>query len=133
MNETIGNQRMFAFFSGTFSAIALLLVCIGLYGIVSFGVNRRTNEIGLRMAVGASRKDVMWLIVRETLLVLAGGLAFALALTRFIEATLFGVAAKDPVTILGAVLIMSAVSISAAFLPARRASRIEPMRALRYE
>src|SRR5262249_17979208 len=137
MNETIANQRMFAFFSGIFSVVALLLVCIGLYGIVSFSVNQRINEIGLRMAVGAQRIDVVWLILRETLLVLCGGLllglAASLALTRFIAADLYGVAPKDPGTIFSSVIVMSAVCITAAFLPARRASRIDPMRALRYE
>jgi predicted permease len=137
MNQTIGNQRMFAFFSGIFSVVALLLVCIGLYGIVSFGVNKRINEIGLRIAVGAARKDVVWLIMRDTLFVIAIGLALGLAasmaLTRFIEASLYGVAPRDPSTILFAVAVMSAVCIAAAFLPARRASRIDPMRALRYE
>jgi predicted permease len=137
MNETIGNQRMFAFFSGIFSVIAALLVCIGLYGIVSFGVNRRVNEIGLRMALGAQRQDVVWLILRETLVVLSVGLLLGLgasfALTRFIAAGLYGITAKDPVTTLYAVVIMSAICVAAAFLPARRASRIDPMRALRYD
>jgi len=137
MNETIGNQRMFAFFSGIFGAAALLLVCIGLYGIVSFGVNRRISEIGLRMALGAQRGDVLSLFLRETVLVLCGGLALGLiasfGLVRFIASGLYGVTPADPWTLLSALIIMSATCIAAAFLPARRASRIDPMRALRYE
>jgi ABC-type antimicrobial peptide transport system permease subunit len=136
-NETLGNERLFATLSSFFGLLALLLVCLGLYGLMSFAVARRTNEIGIRMALGARGPDVTRMVMRETMvLVLAGaciGLAAAVATTRFIESMLFDLSPTDPATIAFGLVVMLAVAAVAGYLPARRASRIDPMTALRYE
>jgi len=117
--------------------VATLLACLGLYGVMSYMVVRRTNEIGIRMALGARRGDVLSMILKETLeLVLAGtviGVPVALMTTRLIANRLFGVSAGDPITIGGVVLLVYVVAALAGFLPAQRASRVDPLVALRYE
>jgi ABC-type antimicrobial peptide transport system permease subunit len=117
--------------------LALLLACIGLYGIMSYAVVRRTNEIGIRMALGAQRGNVLWLVLKETFsLIIIGvtiGLCAALGTTRLISSMLFGLTATDPVTIAVAIFLLVAVAAFAGYLPARRASRVDPMVALRYE
>src|SRR5262249_47586769 len=127
----------FARLSSFFGLLALLLVCIGLYGMMSYGVARRTNEIGIRMALGSQRGDVIWMVMRETLLlVIIGvviGLAASLAANRLIESMLYGLTPNDPTTILLAMLLMTSVAAFAGYLPARRASLIDPLAALRYE
>jgi ABC-type lipoprotein release transport system permease subunit len=141
LDESIADQfsreRMIAWLCGCFGALALLLASVGLYGVLAYAVTRRTREVGIRMALGARRGDVVGMIVRESLAaVIAGtaiGLAVAFALTRFVEGMLFGVAARDPLSYLLAAGVMLAVALAAAVLPARRASLIEPTTALRYE
>ncbi len=136
-DRSLAQERLFATLSSFFSVLALLLACIGLYGVMSHAVARRTNEIGIRMALGARAWDVTSLVVRETLvLVLVGtgiGLGAALAVTRLIASMLFGLTPNDPLTISFAVLLMIAAAALAGYLPARRASRVDPMIALRYE
>jgi len=123
--------------SGSFSILALLLACIGLYGVMTFNVVRRTNEIGIRMALGAQVDGVLWMVLKESLVLLAIGIVIGipatLAATRLIKTQLFGLSATDPMTLAGAVVVISAVTLVAAYLPARRAGRVDPMVALRYE
>jgi len=130
-------ERLLATISSFFGGLALLLASLGLYGLMAYAVARRTAEIGLRMALGARRREIIWLIVRETLwLVLAGavaGIPLAVWLSRYAKALLFGIAAADPVVFATSVAALTGVAVLASFLPVRRASRIDPMVALRYD
>jgi ABC-type antimicrobial peptide transport system permease subunit len=136
-DQSMAQERLFATLSSFFGVLALLLACLGLYGVMSYGVARRTNEIGIRIALGATAPRVMQMVMRETMLVvLIGvviGLSAALASTRLIASMLFGLASTDPVTISFAVVLMITVAALAGYLPARRAARVDPMIALRYE
>jgi len=120
-----------------FGGLALALAAIGLYGVMSYAVVRRTREIGIRIAMGAQRNSVVWLVLRETLVLIAIGLALGipafLSATRYIKSELFGLAPGDPVAISGAILMLLSVAAAAGYVPARRASRVDPMIALRYE
>jgi predicted permease len=137
ITATLSQERLFVALTTAFAGLALVLACIGIYGIMANGVARRTNEIGIRLALGAQRKRVLMMILREVaLLAVIGsaiGVAAAAGLTRYIQSMLFGVQPIDPVTIVGAVLLMLLVALLAGWLPARRASRLEPMAALRHE
>ncbi|HJQ25493.1 MAG TPA: ABC transporter permease [Blastocatellia bacterium] len=137
IEATILRERLMATLSGFFGALALLLACIGLYGILSYSVASRTNELGIRMALGAQAGDVLWLILREALLLILVGVAVGLpmifAVTRLASALLFGLTPTDPVSLLLAALLMLAVAMVAGYLPARRATKIDPLTALRYE
>jgi predicted permease len=130
-------ERLLALLSSFFGGVALVLSAIGLYGILSYSVARRTSEIGVRIALGASRASVLWLVMRQSLVLVLTGLAIGCAaaayLTRFVKALLFGVQATDPVTFVVAAGILGAVALVAVWLPARRAAAVDPMRALRYE
>jgi ABC-type antimicrobial peptide transport system permease subunit len=123
--------------SSFFGILALVLACLGLYGLMAYAVVRRTNEIGVRMALGAQRGHVMWLVLRETLwLALAGiaaGIPLALWAAKFAKALLFGVETTDPWTIVVTVAVLLTVAGIAGVLPARRAIRVDPLVALRYE
>ena len=139
--EQIGRQltleRLFAALCSFVALLALLLSCIGLYGLMAYSVARRGNEIGIRMALGARPRDAAWPVVRGALLMAGSGsilgAAGALALVRLIKSHLYGVAPHDPATLLGAALLLLAVATMAAWLPARRAARTDPIAALRYE
>ena len=137
IEATILRERLMATLSGFFGVLALLLACIGLYGILSYGVASRTNEIGIRMALGAGRRDVFWLILREAfLLVIAGvavGVPIIFAVTRLASSLLFGLTPTDPISLFSAALLMLAVALVAGYLPSRRATRVDPLVALRYE
>jgi ABC-type antimicrobial peptide transport system permease subunit len=128
---------MLSLLSTFFAALALTLACIGLYGVVAYRVVRRTREIGIRIAVGAGQGSVVWMMVRETLIVIAiGGLLgtiASIAVSGFVASQLFGVAPRDPATILVSLLVLMAITLTAGYLPARRASRIDPVAALRVE
>ena len=117
--------------------MGLALSCIGLYGIMAYNVARRTGEMGIRKALGAQPSDVAWPILREALvLAVMGvviGLPVALALVRVIGTFLYGIEPHDPLTMIGAAVLMIAIAALAAWIPARRAARIDPMEALRYE
>ncbi len=130
-------ERLFASAYTVFGALALFLASIGLFGLMSYSVARRTNEIGVRMALGARSSDVLRLVMRESLtLVFIGigiGLIGAFAAGRLVTSLLYGLATTDPVTIASAVALMILVSVLASYLPARRASRVDPMVALRDE
>lgn len=130
-------ERIIAKITTFFGLLALLLACIGIYGLISYGVARRTSEIGVRMALGASPASVLWLVLREGIvLVLIGilaGIPVAMAGARLVQGLLFGVAPADPATLGGTALFMLSIAAAAAYLPARRASRVHPILALRYE
>src|SRR5262249_3230337 len=134
---SLREERLLATLSSGFGLLALLFSCLGLYGILSYTVARRTNEIGVRMALGAARRDVLWLVLRDALrLVLIGaalGVPAALAAARLISSQLFGISAADPVAFGLATLALLVVSVVAAYLPARRATRVDPLVALRVE
>ena len=141
VNKSLAQERFVAQIAGFFSVFALLLACIGLYGVMSYTVTRRTREIGVRMALGAQGGDVLRMLLRETmLLVVAGlaiGLAAAIATTKMIESMLFdllfGLTATDPLTIALATWLLLAVAAVAGWLPARRAARVDPLVALRHD
>src|SRR5262249_39402475 len=135
-NELL-QERLLAKLFTLFSLLALLLASIGLYGVMSYDVSRRTHEVGVRMALGAQRRDVIGLVLRETmLLVVIGiiiGLSTAMGATRLIAGLLYGLMPNDPLTIALAALLLLAVAALAGYLPARRAARVDPMVALRHE
>ena len=135
--DSLSRERLLAMLSSYVGGFALLLACIGLYGLLNYAVTRRTAEIGLRMAIGAPPSTVRWLLLRDAVAtVLAGavlGLVGSFALVRLVQTQLFGVRPHDPATFVGATLLLLAVAFVAAYLPAYRASRIDPVTALRYE
>ena len=137
IDQTLFQERLFAKLSSFFGLLALALACIGLYGIMSYAVARRTHEIGIRMALGARQEDILLKVLREAfLLALVGvaiGIPIALGALRLISSMLFGLKPTDPLTLAAAIAFMLAVSALAGYLPARRASRVNPMVALRYE
>jgi len=137
LERNISDERALAMLLSFFSALALALSAIGLYGTMSYAVSRRTKELGIRMALGADRRKILWLVLREALwqvaLGVALGIPLALAATRLIASLLFGVPATDPVTLALVVLVMWAVAGVASYFPARRATKVDPMIALRYE
>jgi ABC-type antimicrobial peptide transport system permease subunit len=120
-----------------FAAIALLLALVGLYGLMAFSVNRRTREVGIRMALGAKRRDVLFLIIKNAAALVSAGLATGLActwlVTRALRTFLFGVSEHDPVTVVSVSLLLIVCGLVAAIVPARRAASIDPMQALRTE
>jgi putative ABC transport system permease protein len=137
VDDSILPERIIAALSAFFGAFALLIAAIGLFGLMAYNVTRRTRELGIRMALGAQRGGVLRMILRETLaLTLAGivvGLPCALAATRLIVHMLFGVRPYDPVTLVVVSMSLLAVGAMAGYIPARRAMRVDPMVALRYE
>jgi predicted permease len=137
IDQTISQERTFADLGTCFALLALLIACVGLYGAVSYAVVRRTGEIGIRMALGAQRQGIIWMVLREVLTVSSAGLLLgygaARFTTRFIEAFLFGLKANDPAAIAGAIAILLAAALAAGYLPAWKASRIDPAVALRNE
>jgi predicted permease len=137
LHENLSQERLIAQLVSFFGALALILACIGLYGVMAHGVARRTNEIGIRMALGAKGGNIAWMVLRETLyLVLAGlvlGVPAALLGGRLISSQLFGLSATDPLTLVVAAIVLTVVAMLAGYLPARRASRVNPLNALRYE
>jgi predicted permease len=135
--ESLFVERMVAALSVAFGALATVLAAIGLYGVMSYAVARRTREIGIRMALGAERRGVLWLVLKEVavlaVLGVAGGLAAAFYLTRRVESQLFGIAPTDPLTLAAAVVMLLLVALLAGLIPARRATTIDPILALRTE
>lgn len=135
--DSLAGRRFSMILLGTFAALALLLASIGIYGVISYVVGQRTNEIGIRMALGARRMDILRLILagagKLTLIGVAVGLICAMGLTRLMANLLYGVGPRDPLTFIAVPVILIAVALLASYLPARRATRIDPMSALRYE
>jgi putative ABC transport system permease protein len=137
MDESLMTERLVAGLSGAFGLLATLLASVGLYGVMSYTVARRTREIGIRMALGASRVNVLGMVMKEVALLasigVAVGVAAALALTGLVRKELYGIQPNDPATVALAGVAIALVALLAGFLPARRAVRIDPMRALRWE
>ena len=137
LDDSLVQERLVASLSEIFGVIALLLTCVGLYGLMAYTVNRRTGEIGIRMALGAERAGIARMVLRETLLLVVCGIALGLPgaaiASRLIASQLFGVRPADPITFLAACVLMAAVAMTASYLPARRAASIDPMQALRTE
>jgi predicted permease len=133
----LNQDRLIAQLVSFFGAVALILACIGLYGVMAQGVARRTNEIGIRMALGAKGGNIAWMVLRETLVLVVAGLAVgvpaALLSARLIATQLFGLSPTDPLTLIGAAVVLTGVAVLAGYIPARRASRVDPLTALRYE
>jgi putative ABC transport system permease protein len=137
VNRSLTTERLLAALSGSFGALALLLSLIGLYGVMSFVVTRRTREIGIRLALGATGASAIRLVLRDAVAMIAAGMAIALpcvaALGKLVQSQLFGVTATDPATVAAAALILAAGALAAAFIPAWRASNVSPTDALRLE
>jgi predicted permease len=134
---SLRTERLVASLSTVFGSLATLLAVIGLYGVMAYTVTRRTREIGIRMALGAQQGNVIWIVMREVLILIAAGilvgLPLSLALSGLVRNQLFGLAPHDPLTILASTVALAAVACLAGFLPALRASRVDPTRALRFE
>jgi predicted permease len=137
VSNSLLTERLVASLSTIFGLLATLLATIGLYGVMAYTVSRRTREIGVRMALGAFQRDVIWMVMREVLVLVSigvvAGLAAAAGLTRFVQTQLFGITAHDPATLVLAAVGIAAVASAAGYIPAMRASRVDAMTALRYE
>jgi ABC-type antimicrobial peptide transport system permease subunit len=137
LDEIAFSERLLTFFSLCLGVLAALLAAIGLYGVMAYMVSRRTREIGIRMALGATQQNVAWLVLRENVRISAAGLVIGLvsafAVGKLIESQLFGVKASNPLVFLVAAVMLSAVAFLAGWLPARRAAAVDPMVALRHE
>jgi putative ABC transport system permease protein len=137
IEASVAQPRFGTFLLGVFAAMALMLAATGIFGVISYSVSCRTNEIGIRVALGASRSAILRMVLRETLLLAFAGLALgvpsALAASRLVGHMLFGVSANDPATLAAVAVTLAAVAALAGYVPARRAMRVDPMVALRYE
>ncbi|MEI9971824.1 MAG: ABC transporter permease [Ignavibacteriota bacterium] len=137
VEQTLLEERLMAKLAGGFGALGLLLACVGLYGLLAYSVSRRTKEIGVRMALGAQRGAVLWMVAGRALALVAVGVAIGVpvswTLSQKVQSMLFGLTATDPGVIGTAVVLLSAAGLAAAYFPARRASRVDPMTALRHE
>ncbi|MBV8807375.1 MAG: ABC transporter permease [Acidobacteriaceae bacterium] len=137
MDESIANERLIAQLCGFFGILALFLAATGLYGVMAYATSRRTNEIGVRMALGAERRRIVWMVLRETMLILTVGIAIglpvALLTTRLVAAMLAGLGPSDPTAVGLAISVLLIMGMLAGFIPAARASEVEPMAALRQE
>ena len=137
VSDSLAQRRFSMLLLGIFAGLALVLAVVGLYGVMSYGVAQRTHEIGLRMALGAQARDVLRMIVGQGMALVGAGLALGLlgafGMTRLMSSLLYGVSASDPLTYAGIAALLAAVALLASYLPARRATRVDPMVALRYE
>jgi putative ABC transport system permease protein len=133
----IAGQRFEAVAVGLFASLALVLACIGIYGVISYMVSRRTREIGIRLALGAPRSNVLRMVMRQGAFMAGAGTAVgatcSLGLTRLLRSLLFHVTPTDPITYAAAIILLLTVALLACYVPARRAMKVDPMVALRYE
>jgi ABC-type antimicrobial peptide transport system permease subunit len=137
IDQNIYQERLIANLSSLFALLALIVACVGIYGLLSYQVSRRTHEIGIRVALGAQRGDVLRIVLRQgAILATSGaliGVGAALGVTRYLQSFLFGVKPSDPMTIVAVAFGLIAVALLASYIPARRAMKTDPMVALRYE
>jgi len=137
ISTSLNSRRFDLLLLGSFAALGLVLAVLGIYGVISYGVQQRTHEVGIRMALGAQRRDVLQIVLGEgaklALIGVAIGLVAALGLTRLLRGLLYAVSATDPATFVGAAILLTAVALLACYIPARRATKIDPMVALRHE
>ena len=137
IDESLSAQRAMAALSAFFGILAILLAAIGLYGVMAYTVTRRTREIGIRLALGAGRASLLKLVLLEVALLTAAGVAIAipvaLAVTRLVRSELYGIVPNDPLSIAAAALVLASVALLAGYIPAERATRVDPLTALRYE
>ena len=137
ISDSLAARRFAMTLLGVFAGLALIMCCVGVYGVISYLAGQRTREIGVRMALGAKRQDVARMMLGEAarvaLLGVAVGLVGALAVTRLMAKLIFGISAHDPLTFVAVSILLSLVALAACYIPARRASKVDPMVALRYE
>jgi ABC-type antimicrobial peptide transport system permease subunit len=137
ISESIRQPRLRAWLVGSFSFFALILACVGIYGVIAYLVSQRFQEIGIRMALGAQRSNIVRLVLARVIRLAAAGIVAGLCatfyLSHFLGKLLFGITGHDPLTFLGAALLLMAVATMASYLPARRATRINPVDLLRHE
>jgi predicted permease len=137
IKQSLFQERLLAGLCSLFAGLAFVLASVGLYGVVSYGVAQRTNEIGIRLALGAERRDVLKMVLRQgltpMLVGLALGLIVAVAISRLLSSFLYEVRPSDPITYVGISLLLASVALLATYLPARRATKVDPIEALRYE
>jgi len=137
LGESMAQRRLSTVLLGVFAALALILAALGVYGMMSYLVSQRTREIGVRMALGARQLDILTLVVRHgmwlSILGIAVGVAAALLLTRIMTSSLYGISASDPLTYVGISALLALIALLACLIPARRALKVDPIIALRYE
>jgi ABC-type antimicrobial peptide transport system permease subunit len=137
IDATMQQERIFAALTAGFGLLALALACVGVYGVMAYSVARRTNEIGIRLALGALPRRVLAMVLGEAswlgLLGIGSGLAIALVLTRLVKSLLYGLEPQDPMSLAGGAMLLVLVALAASWIPARRAAGVQPMEALRHE
>jgi ABC-type antimicrobial peptide transport system permease subunit len=137
VSSNLAQQRLIARLTTIFGLLALGLACLGMYGVMSYNVARRTGELGIRLALGSTRTSVLWVVLRESLIVIGAGIlvgaCLSLAGTRLVSGMLFGMSSHDPLTLAGAAVLLLAVSAVSGLVPAWRAAHVDPTEALRAE